>query len=264
MNKLLTIIIPVYNQEELVKKCLDSIPKKKDIEIICINDASQDNSLEILKTYKDITVLNNEFNEGPGYSRNLGLDAANGKYIMFLDSDDYMHTEAYAEMEELMLSDLYDMIFYNLETNNGHIVDVTKDNPKACGTIKVLRKEFIGKLRFPLISKAEDKYFHNWLLESQPRIYHSHINLVHYNYPREGSITDIFKKIPHEIKDTKNYKYLVEATYMYKKTKKADKELNKIPEEGEQWYVNKERLDKLTWGQFYNYPFVYVINREEI
>lgn len=90
-----SVIIPVYNAEEYLKVCLDSVINQtlKDIEIICIDDGSTDNSLAILKEYakKDnrfiILTQNNEF---AGAARNKGLDAANGEYIYFMDSDDYL------------------------------------------------------------------------------------------------------------------------------------------------------------------------------
>ena len=262
--KELTIVIPVYNQKELIKKCLDSIPKDNRIEIIVIDDYSTDGTREILKNYDNIRVFYNKQNEGPGYSRNIGLDKANGKYIMFLDSDDYLFSDELSKFFKLFKED-YDLIFYALEENNGHIIDVTKDNKGACGTIKIIKKDFIGKLRFPLISKAEDRYFHNWLMNKHPRIYYSHTVLAHYNYPREGSITDISKSLDYEVKDKKNYHYLVEATDLYEKENIKDNQLDSIPSKGKQWWVSKERLDTLTWNnKFSNYkPFVYLLYREE-
>ena len=97
-NPKISIIIPVYNSEKYLSECLDSIVNQtlKEIEIICVNDGSTDNSLSILKEYtskdKRIKIIDKE-NEGQGYARKCGLDIANGKYILFCDSDDY-----YAEL----------------------------------------------------------------------------------------------------------------------------------------------------------------------
>ncbi len=88
-----SIIVPVYNVEKYLSTCLDSLINQtlKDIEIICINDGSTDNSLNILNEYaqKDtrIIVINKE-NSGPGSCRNLGIEKATGEYIQFVDSDD--------------------------------------------------------------------------------------------------------------------------------------------------------------------------------
>ncbi len=91
-----TIIIPVYNTEEYLKECLDSVVNQtfKDFECICINDGSTDNSLKILEEYskKDnrFTVINLPENKGQGKARNEGLKIAKGKYITFIDSDDWI------------------------------------------------------------------------------------------------------------------------------------------------------------------------------
>ena len=89
----ISVIIPVYNVEKYLCECLDSIVNQtlKDIEIICVNDGSTDNSLSILQEYasKDerIKIIDKE-NQGQGYARKIGLDNATGKYILFCDSDD--------------------------------------------------------------------------------------------------------------------------------------------------------------------------------
>ena len=89
-----SIIIPVYNTELWLKDCLDSVINQtlKELEIICVNDASTDNSLEILKEYEKldsrIIVLNHNFNCGVSAFRNTRASYATGEYIYFLDSDD--------------------------------------------------------------------------------------------------------------------------------------------------------------------------------
>lgn len=94
-----SVIIPVYNVEEYLPECLDSVVNQtlKDIEIICVDDGSTDNSLEILKEYakKDprIKVLTQK-NQGAGAARNKGLKVAEGEYLYFIDGDDYIEPEA--------------------------------------------------------------------------------------------------------------------------------------------------------------------------
>lgn len=91
--KKVSIIIPIYNSDKYLKKCLDSILNQtyKNIEIILVNDGSTDNSLNICKEYKEkdnrIKIINNT-NHGVSYSRNCGIKIANGDYIVFVDSDD--------------------------------------------------------------------------------------------------------------------------------------------------------------------------------
>ena len=90
-----SVILPVYNTEKYLRECLDSVVNQtlKDIEIICVNDGSTDNSLAILNEYaqKDnrITIISQK-NKGAGATRNKGLKIAKGEYLYFLDSDDFL------------------------------------------------------------------------------------------------------------------------------------------------------------------------------
>ena len=96
----ISIIIPVYNKERFLDKCIQSVLDSplKEFEIICIEDGSTDGSKELLqeiqKDNSSITVFTNEKNRGAAYSRNIGITHAKGKYIMFLDADDYLDTNA--------------------------------------------------------------------------------------------------------------------------------------------------------------------------
>lgn len=98
-----SIIVPVYNVEEYLKECLESIINQtlKEIEIICINDGSTDNSLNILENYaqKDsrITIINKK-NEGQSIARDIGVEKATGEYLGFVDSDDWIDLNYFEEM----------------------------------------------------------------------------------------------------------------------------------------------------------------------
>ena len=92
MNKIdISIIVPIYNAEKYLKKCLDSLVNqtKKELEFILINDGSTDKSEEIVKTYKDerIKYFKNK-NQGIGKTRNFGIEKAKGEFLTFLDADD--------------------------------------------------------------------------------------------------------------------------------------------------------------------------------
>ena len=98
----ISVILPVYNVEEYLEECLDSILKQtfKDIEVICVNDGSKDNSLIILEKYTQIDnricIINQE-NQGLSVARNVGLENASGKYVVFIDSDDKLNNDNYLE-----------------------------------------------------------------------------------------------------------------------------------------------------------------------
>ncbi|MDE5603883.1 MAG: glycosyltransferase [Helicobacter sp.] len=107
MKPKVTIIIPVYNVEQYLKQCLDSIINQtlKEIQILCINDGSTDGSLNILKEYankdKRIQILNKE-NGGQGSARNLGIKFINAECVYFVDSDDWLEIDALEKLYNLL------------------------------------------------------------------------------------------------------------------------------------------------------------------
>lgn len=110
MSKI-SVIIPVYNVEKYLAECLTSVVNQtfKDIEIICVNDGSTDNSPMILEEFaqKDsrIKIINQE-NQGLAAARNTGIEVATGEYITFVDSDDYVSTDLYADMQKYLPAEL--------------------------------------------------------------------------------------------------------------------------------------------------------------
>lgn len=102
-NILISILIPVYNAEGHIGRCIDSILAQthKNLEIVLIDDGSSDNSLKICKEYAEkdsrIVVLHKE-NGGVSSARNLGLESCSGEYIGFIDSDDYIENNMYEEL----------------------------------------------------------------------------------------------------------------------------------------------------------------------
>ena len=111
-----SIIVPVYNVEKYIDKCLDSLVNQtlKDIQIIIVNDGSKDDSIKIIKEYQEkygnkIKYLEKE-NGGLSDARNYGIPYAEGEYIAFLDSDDYIEKNAYEEMYNIAKKEEADMV----------------------------------------------------------------------------------------------------------------------------------------------------------
>ena len=110
-----SVIVPVYNVEQYLTQCLDSILKQtlKDIEIICVDDGSTDHSSEILDDYKNrdprIKVIHKD-NKGYGHTINTGVSAANGEYVGIVESDDSI------------MVDMYEKLYYQAVTNNLDLV----------------------------------------------------------------------------------------------------------------------------------------------
>ena len=113
-----SVIVPVYNNEEYLDKCLSSLigQSLEDIEIICVNDGSGDSSLDILNKYKQkdnrIVVLSQE-NQGAGASRNNGIDIANGEYISFVDADDWLEENALKKLYENAVRNNSEIVLFN-------------------------------------------------------------------------------------------------------------------------------------------------------
>ena len=130
----MSIIIPVYNAELYLERCLNSALNQTlfDIEIVCINDCSADYSAQILNQYalKDsrVKVLNHSTNKGEGATRNAGLSIATGEYIAFLDSDDALSLDFCKKLYHKTLSKKPDIVFGSTFIKRGDIEKVVNDN----------------------------------------------------------------------------------------------------------------------------------------
>ena len=130
-NKIkVSIIIPVYNVEKYISRCLDSVINQtlKEIEIILVNDGTKDNSLEICEKYAKqdnrIKIFSKK-NEGLGLTRNYGIKRASGEYIGFLDSDDFIDFDFYEKLYNQALKENVDACFACIKTYLN-----SKENPK--------------------------------------------------------------------------------------------------------------------------------------
>jgi glycosyltransferase involved in cell wall biosynthesis len=142
-----SVIVPVYNTELYLRRCLDSVITQtlREIEIICINDCSTDNSLEILKEYESedqrIKLIDFEQNKGVSIARNTGINAASGEYIGFVDSDDWIDLSFYE-------------ILFNLAKKNN--VDIAKGALKRVADDKIIyinTNNFILQDKFHFFSR---------------------------------------------------------------------------------------------------------------
>ncbi len=119
--KEISIIIPAYNTEVYLDACFDSLLKQsfQDFEIVAVNDGSKDNTLQILNNYKekypDKFVIINQENQGPGASRNTGIAAATGRYITFMDSDDYLKPNALEVMHRKAVESGCEVVCCNVD-----------------------------------------------------------------------------------------------------------------------------------------------------
>lgn len=190
-----SVIIPVWNQESLIERAIRSVPVRNDVEIIVVDDASTDDTPQIIRTIHDegsanIICLANMVNRGVGFTLNKGYEYASGEYLVNLGSDDYFYTEEFEKaLEEL---DGTDLVYFNLQVNDGTIYKLNEENKfYYCGSTKFMRRAFVGTTRCPEIRVAEDKYFYDELIAKNPTEKFTDITLKHYNFPRKGSLIDV-------------------------------------------------------------------------
>jgi len=161
-----SVIIPVYNIENYLKQSMNSVINQtlKDIEIICIDDCSTDNSLKILEEYaqKDsrIKILRQKINQGQGIARNCALDIAQGEYIMFLDPDDWFEPDACEIAYNHISKNQNDFSYFNLYHYNDSTGKTCIDTKRLKPFLKLLDNPKIkfSELTEPFMSYGECIY----------------------------------------------------------------------------------------------------------
>ena len=189
-----SVIIPVYNVENYLNECLDSVCNQtlSNIEIICVNDGSSDDSLKILNQYRQVDdriKVISQNNQGLSVARNNGLKEATGRYIYFLDSDDYIDISCLEKLYNNAVSNDSDVVlfkFQNVDDNKnvhkrgvefkidkifgdidyGHFNFTYKDvrrhvmNSAFSACLKLYKREFIELFEFPIGVNFEDVPVH--------------------------------------------------------------------------------------------------------
>src|SRR5699024_6721916 len=163
---LVSVVIPVYNVENYLTDCLDSVFNQtyKDIEVIAINDGSTDNSLQILNQYaavKDNLIIKSQDNFGQSVARNTGITLAKGKYIYFLDSDDYILPNTFESLITIMKERNLDLIRFSAESFLDNIDMKIKENQydfsdyylkeKVYGNLEFSKKNLISFAASPVL-----------------------------------------------------------------------------------------------------------------
>lgn len=164
-----SIIVPIYNSEKYLNKCIDSIVNQtyKDIEILLINDGSIDGSLSIIEDYskRDIRIkVISKSNEGVSKTKNLGLKLASSEYIMFVDSDDYIDIDAIEKLMKYQKKECLDVVkfhynnyidnkLYNTELKYPHFKVLKTQKEIREFKVKLLSGEIPGYMQLLLIKK---------------------------------------------------------------------------------------------------------------
>lgn len=244
----LSIIIPVYNTEKYLVKCLDSVINQtfKDIEIICINDGSTDNSFDILKKYQVIdsrVKILDKKNGGLSSARNVGIKHAKGKYITFVDSDDFIELNTYESLLSLFNNPKVDLVYFStqlvIEDSRCRTQDERYFEHKYTGFVE-LSNEIIKKMdvcawnkiyKLSIIKKYEIRFPNGLWYEDNPFFWSYalvcdcafFVDDKFYNYLiRTGSIMNqhnqrdkVYQKISHELDSLLCFEYLLHSLFRW-------------------------------------------------
>ena len=145
VNPTISVIIPLYNSSDYIKKCIESVINQTylNIEIIIVDDFSQDDSILKIKTLKDcrIKIISHKTNKGTAAARNTGIKAARGEFVIFLDSDDYVDSDLVIKCIQEQQKNNVDCVVYNrLKVND------------------------LGNSIEPYVSEWDDKFYGNKIL----------------------------------------------------------------------------------------------------
>lgn len=197
----LSVVIPVYNQEDLIVRAIESIPKRDDVEIIVVDDGSTDNTsaniFENLEKFnKNIRMVVFKENQGVANALNSGLELIEGEYYMALGSDDYFYTDRLNDFIDNDLNDKVDMVYFCLERNDGSLIEPNEETRSLwVGSTKAYRREIISDTLYPDGKRACEDLVFDDLIRQKPHTYRFTGKIIkHYNFPREGSLTDLANK----------------------------------------------------------------------
>lgn len=232
-NPLVSIIVPVFNAEKYIERCIKSLifQTYKNLEIILINDCSTDQSekycLDFCRKDKRIKYIRNKKNLGIATVRNIGLSEANGKYIMFLDSDDFVEICAVEKMLTICMENSADWvvckndIFINNKRMATEKLDDSikvisneeafkrmmdeKDKMRAVWA-KLMKRDIIDKLRFPDGCRfGEDMYFMANLIVKSNKIVLINSPFYIYNQENESLVRSAFNESKLQMIDMAQY-----------------------------------------------------------
>jgi len=207
-----SIIIPVYNGEKFIQRAIRSVVDqnfpRKQFEIIVVDDGSTDNTLDIIQPFKDtIRIMRHEKNMGLATSRNTGIKAARGQYVVNLDADDYLHQDfLYIEVMFLSLNEDFDAVscdYYIVDENEKHLERRNAtEYPIACGIMFRMEQLIdIGLYSEDFLVREEEDLRQRFL--KRYRIHHIPLPLYRYrkhddNITNNQELMKKYKKKFHE------------------------------------------------------------------
>ncbi len=219
MSTLVSIIIPIYNLENYIENCLNSVVNQtyRELEILCIDDGGTDKSAEKIKAFAErdsrVKYLYQE-NAGVSAARNKGLDEATGEYVMFVDGDDYIHFQAVEILLKEITQSGYDMVCANYiftsilnekmvpideftvrEISISEIFGYEKNSflyKSVCS--KIIKSSVAKQITFPInVPCGEDRIYMVLLSENKIKIGYTDLDLYYYFNRSNSETTSGFK-----------------------------------------------------------------------
>ena len=193
-----SIIIPAYNAENHIRKALDSIKSQTftDYELIVVCDSCTDRTVEIAKEYTD-KVETVDYHQD-GFTRNKGIDVAQGDWLLFMDDDDWWLHEYVLEQlnQKLTENPNIDILCFSFIFKGWKYASPRGNN--GCRWLaawnKCWRREFVGNARFSDVYSKSDVDFDRRVFARRPKVLDWDMPMYYYNYLREGSISEQAKK----------------------------------------------------------------------
>jgi len=198
----ISVIIPVYNTSVFLSRCLDSILEQDydNFEVICINDGSTDSSESILESYAQRyhnLIIVNQSNMGVSVARNSGLNCANGEYVVFVDSDDYVANNYLTTLAKLAIENDYDLVCSGIhDFNSDGIINTIKLNNReySLSSVNSLIEFLETRLNTSPVSKLYKKsIIENFNIQFNPKLSLGEdrdFNLHFFNYCNKLRISD--------------------------------------------------------------------------
>lgn len=233
----ISVIVPIYNNEKYIERCLSSILNQtyRNLEIILVNDGSTDSSCEICESFREkdsrIKLINIE-NAGVSNARNVGLDNCTGEYVAFVDSDDFLHPQMYEIMMKAN-NDKYQMVVCNFKEGDDEEINcdklikvkskilnfkkILKDSyykeRKVYISVwnKIIKRSLIGDHRFNIKMRyGEDHIFMNYLYYYSKEVLIIDEPLYYYYRGNENSVCNVLNL---ESRMDQIYSYIYEYNY---------------------------------------------------
>ena len=186
-----SVIIPAHNSEEYIGKGIKSIKEQRftDYELIIVCDACTDKTEEIARGVADKVIVTDYGLDG--MARNAGIEAAEGKYILFMDDDDwFLHEFVFEQIHAAMTTDpTMDVLLFSFIWKGRGYCTQAYGERRIAVWCKCWRKEFIGDTRFPAVPHWSDVDFDNAMFAKNAKIGVWDMPMYYYNYLRQGSIS---------------------------------------------------------------------------